>query len=215
MKNRIYLTIVFLFLTLNIFCQSSKEKAELIEGRMKVIEFYEKYPEQLANAAKALEDSTIIYDPSYVRIKYPNGDIDPHKGVCTDVVIRAFRKAWDWDLQKTIHEFIKEQHPEKKLDSNIDHRRVRNLMEFFDVYFDTVQLYNQYPDKFRKGNIIIWDLGGGQLHIGICVDDDMVIHNICCGQVIEPIFAKENIIRNYSFYPDFHKEVNKFLNTKQ
>ena len=121
-------------------------------------------------------------------------------------------KAWGWDLQKTIYEFQKEQVPDRKLDRNIDHRRVRNLMEFFDIYFDTAQLYNTHENEYRKGNIIIWDLGGGQLHIGICVANDTIIHNICCGQVIEPMYMQDRVIRNYSFEPDFHRTImNGFL----
>ena len=128
------------------------------------------------------------------------------------MIIRAFRKAWGWDLQKTIYEFQKEQFPDRKLDRNIDHRRVRNLMEFFDIYFDTAQLYNTHENEYRKGNIIIWDLGGGQLHIGICVANDTIIHNICCGQVIEPMYMQDRVIRNYSFEPDFHRTImNGFL----
>ncbi len=80
-------------------------------------------------------------------------------------------------------------------------------MEFFDIYFDTAQLYNTHENEYRKGNIIIWDLGGGQLHISICVANDTIIHNICCGQVIEPMYMQDKVIRNYSFEPDFHRTI--------
>ena len=195
------------------FAQNDSARVEFFEEqirhRQEIVEFNAPRPQQLADAARSLENSNVVYDPSYVKLEYPNGDVSDNRGVCTDLVIRAFRKAWDWDLQKSIYEFQLEQYPDRTPDRNIDHRRVRNLMEFFDVYFDMTQLYNQYPDKYRKGNIIIWDLGGGQLHIGICVADDMIIHNICCGQVIEPMYMQEKVIRNYSFAPDFHREVIK------
>lgn len=180
---------------------------DLIKDSEKKIKTFESYPQQLADAARSLEDPNVVYDPSYVKLAYPNGDVASNLGVCTDVVIRAFRKAWGWDLQKTIYEFQKEKFPNRKPDRNIDHRRVRNLMEFFDAYFDMIQLDNMHKNEYRKGNIVIWDLGDGQLHIGICVANDTIIHNICCGQVIEPMYMKENVIRNYSFEPDHHRSL--------
>ena len=206
---RRFVLLLSLIISIGAFSQdSAKEQLlDLINAREKSIKFYESYPQQLAGAARSLEDPSVVYDPSYVKLTYPNGDVPADRGVCTDVVIRAFRKAWDWDLQKTIYEFQKEQFPDHKLDRNIDHRRVRNLMEFFDTYFDMTQLYNTHENEYRKGNIVIWDLGGGQLHIGICVADDTIIHNICCGQAIEPMYMKEKVIRNYTFEPDFHRHI--------
>ena len=214
--------IFFLIAPLYLFAQDSlrnQQIQELIDVRQESIEHFAPYSQQLADAARSLENPNVIYDPSYVKLPYPNGDIPADRGVCTDVVIRAFRKAWNWDLQKTIYEFQKDQFPDRKLDRNIDHRRVRNLMEFFDLYFDVAQLYNMHKNEYRKGNIIIWDLGGGQLHIGICVANDTIIHNICCGQVIEPMYMLDKVIRNYSFEPDHHRIVMESymhqLNNKQ
>ena len=140
---RRFVLLLSLIISIGAFSQdSAKEQLlDLINAREKSIKFYESYPQQLADAARSLEDPSVVYDPSYVKLTYPNGDVPADRGVCTDVVIRAFRKAWDWDLQKTIYEFQKEQFPDHKLDRNIDHRRVRNLMEFFDTYFDMTQLY--------------------------------------------------------------------------
>ena len=140
---RRFVLLLSLIISIGAFSQdSAKEQLlDLINAREKSIKFYESYPQQLADAARSLEDPSVVYDPSYVKLTYPNGDVPADRGVCTDVVIRAFRKAWDWDLQKTIYEFQKEQFPDRKLDRNIDHRRVRNLMEFFDTYFDMTQLY--------------------------------------------------------------------------
>ncbi len=153
--------------------------------------------ETLARAAKTLEDPSIVYDPSYVSIPYPGGDVPADTGVCTNVVIRAFRKAFGWDLQESVREYRKAKG--KSIDTNIDHRRVRNLMEYFDTLVqggEMARLSNK--GSYLKGNIIIWNLGGGQLHIGICVDNDEIIHNICCGQVIEPMYMEDSVIRNYS-----------------
>lgn len=199
-----------LLMTVCLYGQDNEVREQLIDlirVREKSIEAFKLYPKQLADAARSLEDPNVVYDPSYVKLTYPNGDVPSDRGVCTDVVIRAFRKAWGWDLQKNIYEFQKEQFPDRKLDRNIDHRRVRNLMEFFDTYFDMTQLYNTHEKEYRKGNIIIWDLGGGQLHIGICVANDTIIHNICCGQVIEPMYMQDKVIRNYTFDPEFHRIV--------
>ncbi len=139
-----------------------------------------------------------MYDPSYVRITYPGGDVPAKTGVCTDVVIRAFRKAFDWDLQKSVYLYRNESGMET--DTNINHRRVRNLMGYFEsLVTDEKMVKMAKSGPYLKGNIIIWDLGGSQLRIGICVDNDEIIHNICCGQVIEPMYMEIRVIRNYSF----------------
>ncbi len=151
-------------------------------------------PEMLADSAKTLADKTVVYDPSYRQIKYPNGDVPKNVGVCTDVVVRAFRKAFDWDLQKSIYEFRKAK--KQPTNTNIDHRRVVNMMAYFD---EVKTLRNDKGGKFRKGNIIIWKLTNGRLHIGLCVEDDVIIHNICCGQVVEKMYMEELVIRNYTW----------------
>lgn len=151
-------------------------------------------PNILADSAKNLADNTVVYDPSYRQIPYPNGDVSPKIGVCTDVVVRAFRKAFNWDLQKSIYEFRKAK--KQPTNTNIDHRRVRNLMAYFD---EVKQLRNDKEGKYRKGNIVVWNLGNGQLHIGILVEDDVIIHNICCGQEVEPMYMQDKVIRNYTW----------------
>ena len=93
--------------------------------------------ERLSDAALLLNKDQVRYDPSYVNIKYPNGDVPAHTGVCTDVIIRAYRKL-GIDLQKEVHEDMKanfSKYPKnwglKSTDTNIDHRRVPNLQTFF------------------------------------------------------------------------------------
>lgn len=148
----------------------------------------------LADTAKLLADNTVVYDPSYVKISYPNGDVSPKRGVCTDVIVRAFRRAFKWDLQKSVYEYRKAHH--LATNTNIDHRRVKNLMSYFD---SVKELKNDLPGGYKKGNIIIWNLGGGQLHIGICVENNLIIHNICCGQIIERMYMQDKVIRNYTW----------------
>ena len=151
-------------------------------------------PILLADSAKTLEDHDVVYDPSYRVIPYPNGDVPTKIGVCTDVVIRAFRKAFGWDLQKSVFEYRKS----KKMPTNpnIDHRRAKNLMAYFD---HVKELKNSPNGEYKKGNIIIWKLGGGKLHIGICVENNIIIHNICCGQEVEPMYGHNKVIRNYTW----------------
>ncbi|MDQ3101600.1 MAG: DUF1287 domain-containing protein, partial [Bacteroidota bacterium] len=97
----------------------------------------QKFQQQLSDSALVLIEQCVQYDPSYYRMEYPNGDVPPGKGVCTDVVIRAYRKL-GIDLQKEVHEDMKgafDQYPRNwglaRPDPNIDHRRVPNLMTFF------------------------------------------------------------------------------------
>ena len=127
---------------------------------------------QFADSALTLTKQSVTYDPSYVRISYPNGDVPSNKGVCTDVVIRAYRK-FGIDLQKEVHEDMKanfDKYPKNwKLtapDKNIDHRRVPNLMKFFARH-GTVKAITQSPNDYQSGDIVCWDLGNGVTHIGI------------------------------------------------
>jgi len=159
------------------------------------------YPEILAKTAIALEDEGITYDRSYYVIPYPMGDVAPYLGCCADVVIRAFRIAFGWDLQQSIHEFKLARG--EKTDTNIDHRRVRDQMHYFD---DLVArgLMTNHPKEARAGDIVIFDLGWGQLHIGIAIDPTTIVHNLCCGQLIDdwylPSMQEDNaVLRCYSF----------------
>ena len=169
------------------------------------------FPQRLSNAALSLVNDQVIYDPSYFSIAYPNGDIPAGKGVCTDVVIRAYRKL-GIDLQKEVHEDMKanfELYPKlwglSKPDSNIDHRRVPNLMTFFSR-FGTKKPITDNPADFEPGDIVCWNLGGAITHIGILIHrkssnglQNMVVHNIGGGQVAEDILFKYKIIGHYSY----------------
>jgi uncharacterized protein YijF (DUF1287 family) len=93
--------------------------------------------EKLVVAAKAQVGRTLVYDPVYQRIPYPNGDVPLARGVCTDVVIRAYRTAFGIDLQERVHRDMAAHfaaYPKiwglRAPDSNIDHRRVPNLETF-------------------------------------------------------------------------------------
>src|SRR5690606_16865828 len=165
----------------------------------------------LSDAAIALTNNKVVYDPVYFSIPYPNGDVPADKGVCTDVVIRAYRKV-GIDLQKEVHEDMKanfEIYPKnwglKATDRNIDHRRVLNLMTFFERK-GTVKKIIDKPDDYLPGDIVCWNLGGAVTHIGLVVDKKspdgnryMIVHNIGAGQVMEDVLFAYTIIGHYSF----------------
>ena len=165
----------------------------------------------LAEAAFQLTKDKVIYDPAYVVLKYPMGDVPANKGVCTDVIIRAYRKL-GIDLQKLVHEDMSRNfsiYPKKwgrkKADKNIDHRRVYNLMKFFER-FGTVKKISPQAKDYQPGDIVCWLLGGKLSHIGIVSsiksDDGLryqIVHNIGAGQVLEDVLFDYEIIGHYSY----------------
>ncbi|MBR11200.1 MAG: DUF1287 domain-containing protein [Rickettsiales bacterium] len=170
--------------------------------------------QQLADSALTLTNDRVVYDPTYFSIAYPNGDVPNGKGVCTDVVIRAYRKL-GIDLQKNVHEDMKanfDVYPKiwglRTTDKNIDHRRVPNLMKYFERKGQTLSLSNN-PEDYQPGDIVSWNLGGAITHIGIVSDQRnhtsnryLIIHNIGRGQVIEDMLFDYKIIGHYRFKPD-------------
>jgi len=166
---------------------------------------------RLARAAEELTRQQVVYDPAYYKISYPNGDIPPDKGVCTDVIIRAYRKM-GIDLQKEIHEDMTvnlDRYPDlwgmNKTDPNIDHRRVPNLMTYFMRKGESKRISTD-PTGYLTGDIVAWDLGGGITHIGILIDkrskDDkrnLVVHNIGQGQEISDCLFSFRIIGHYRY----------------
>lgn len=171
------------------------------------------FNEKLSDAAIGLTSQKVQYDPSYYSIAYPNGDISADKGVCTDVVIRAYRKL-GIDLQKQVHEDMKANfslYPKnwglKTTDRNIDHRRVPNLMKFFSRH-GVVKTISERPEDYTPGDIVCWDLGGGITHIGIVINKKTnngkryyIVHNIGAGQVIEDCLFSFKIIGHYTYTP--------------
>jgi uncharacterized protein len=165
----------------------------------------------LSEIALSIVDPSILYDPGYFSIPYPNGDVPANKGVCTDVIIRAYRKL-GIDLQQQVHEDMQanfDVYPKnwglKKTDTNIDHRRVPNLMTFFERYGKVKQITPNAQD-YLPGDIVCWNLGGGITHIGIMVNKRssdgirlLVLHNIGRGQVLEDILFGYKIIGHYTY----------------
>lgn len=167
--------------------------------------------ERLADSAFALTKQLVEYDPAYYTLPYPNGDVPAGKGVCTDVIIRAYRRC-HIDLQKMVHEDMVAHfvlYPKKwglkKTDKNIDHRRVPNLMVFFSR-FGTELPAAPDAEAFTPGDIVCWDLGGGITHIGIVAKQrsadqkrHLIIHNIGAGQVLEDCLFRFTVIGHYRY----------------
>ena len=169
---------------------------------------------KLSAAAIERTSHTVRYDPAYVRLEYPGGDVPPDTGVCTDEIIRSYR-ALGIDLQKEVHEdmvqnfalYPREQRwLESSPDPNIDHRRVPNLMVFFSRKGKSLPITNRGED-YSPGDLVIWDLGGGVPHIGIVVDRKsaesrryLVVHNIGQGPKMEDVLFSWKITGHYEYF---------------
>lgn len=189
-----FLPIVLLFITIITSAQSS-------------------FKTRLADSAFLLTKQTVTYDPSYFSIDYPNGDVPADKGVCTDVIIRAYRNL-GIDLQLLVHEDMTahfSSYPSNwglsKPDKNIDHRRVPNLMVYFSRFGKELPISDAASD-YAPGDIVCWNLGGSITHIGIVskykTSDNirhLIIHNIGQGQVMEDCLFQFKIIGHYEFIP--------------
>lgn len=162
--------------------------------------------EKLIAAALEQVNVTTQYDPAYVKLAYPNGDVPIKTGVCADVIVRAFRQV-GLDLQKELHEDMKRsfaQYPKKwgakAPDTNIDHRRVPNLMTWF------ARQSKALPFKdYQPGDVVAWDLGGGLTHIGLVskVKADQqykIVHNIGAGTQLEDRLLEWKVIGHYRYF---------------
>jgi uncharacterized protein YijF (DUF1287 family) len=168
---------------------------------------------KLVEAALERTNHTVRYDPKYVRISYPGGDVPADTGVCTDEIIRIYRAA-GIDLQKEVHEDMAahfDLYPRKwwqvhrQPDTNIDHRRVPNLMVFF-ARKGQILPKSSNPADYAPGDLVTWDLGGGIDHIGMVVDRRgpsgryMVVHNIGRGPQMEDVLFDWRITGHYRYY---------------
>lgn len=160
---------------------------------------------RIARAARAQIGVTTIYDPAYVRLAYPGGDVPPNRGVCADVVVRAFR-AIGVDLQVELHRDMLRHFADyphlwglAKPDPNIDQRRVPNLMKFFERRGKSVN-----NRMWKPGDVVAWRLPGGLDHIGIVSEElvpgtgrPLMVHNIGRGAELEDILHEFTIIGHY------------------
>jgi uncharacterized protein len=168
---------------------------------------------RLSDAAIERTTHVVRYDPAYVRIAYPGGDVPADTGVCTDEVIRACR-AVGIDLQKEVHEDMEAHfraYPNQArwalahTDTNIDQRRVPNLQVFFARKGESLAVSERAGD-YAPGDLVTWDLGGGVGHIGIVVDRKaasgryMVVHNIGQGPKLEDVLFEWRITGHYRYF---------------
>ncbi|MGP8157728.1 MAG: DUF1287 domain-containing protein [Candidatus Acidiferrales bacterium] len=176
---------------------------------------HQQFLQKLAAAAEERTHHYVRYDPSYVRIPYPGGDVPSDTGVCTDEVIRAYR-ALGVDLQKEVHEDMVQNFsayprrwPWSRPDANIDHRRVPNLMVFFRRKGESLAVTRSAED-YLPGDLVTWDLGGGVPHIGIVANQKsdvsgryMVVHNIGQGPRMEDVLFNWEITGHFRYFgPD-------------
>lgn len=171
--------------------------------------------DELVEAALERTGHSITYDGTYYSIKYPGGDVPADIGVCTDVVIRSYRKL-GIDLQELVHEDMKtnfSKYPSKRIwglnrpDPNIDHRRVPNLQVFFKRHGKSLPVTNDLKD-YAPGDIVTWMLPGNLPHIGIVTNryvassgTPKIIHNIGRGPELEDALFMYPITGHYRYHP--------------
>lgn len=167
---------------------------------------------QFVEAAIEQSKVTTGYDPAYVKIDYPNGDVSSDTGVCSDVVVRALRKA-GIDLQKEVHEDMVRAWSEyprrwgaRGTDTNIDHRRVLNLTTWFDRQGKSLPITNDRAG-YLPGDVVAWELSDGVEHIGIVTNlssaaDEhyLIVHNIGAGARVEDVLLAWKIIGHYRYF---------------
>lgn len=170
----------------------------------------------LVAAAIDRTQHTVRYDGRYVVIDYPGGDVPADIGVCTDVVIRAYRKL-GIDLQKRVHEDMRanfDAYPSRRIwgltsaDRNIDHRRVPNLQTFFSRQGIVLPVTRE-PDSYKPGDLVTWMLPGNLPHIGIVTDridpasgHPLIVHNIGAGPKLDDILFRYQITGHYRYLPE-------------
>ena len=174
------------------------------------------YSERLSQAAVDRLRYRVSYNGAYIPIGYPNGDVPSNIGVCTDTVIRSYRRL-GVDLQRLVHEDMSRafySYPNlpkwglQAPDTNIDHRRVHNLKVFFTRHGQRLPVSGN-PADYRPGDLVTWSLGGDQEHIGIVVDQRspndprrfMIVHNIGEGEKMEDVLFKLPITGHYRYFP--------------
>ena len=168
--------------------------------------------QEVVAAAIAQTRTRVTYDGAYRRIVYPGGDVPETTGVCTDVVIRAYRRV-GIDLQVKVHEDMRDAfraYPQQwgmaGPDSNIDHRRVPNLQTFFRRAGAALPV-SQQAAAYQAGDLVTWMLPGNLPHIGIVTGQmssagtPLIVHNIGRGPEVEDVLFKYRITGHYRYWP--------------
>jgi uncharacterized protein YijF (DUF1287 family) len=204
-------SIVFLFLLLILLPALAQQPPAVSAA-------HQQFLEKLVDAAIERTHHTVRYDPADVRIPYTNGDVPAETGVCTDEIIRAYR-AVGIDLQKEVHEDMLHNfsaYPNQRrwflaqTGTNIDHRRVPNLMTFFTRKGEALPISARSED-YSAGDLVTWDLGGTVPHIGIVVNRKsartgryLVVHNIGRGPQMEDVLLNWKTTGHYRYFGPAH-----------
>ena len=174
---------------------------------------HQEFTRKLVAAALDRPNHSVRYDPAYVGIAYPGGDVPENTGVCTDEIIRIYR-VLGIDLQKEVHEdmvrnFSAYSHKWGRVthtDTNIDHRRVPNLMVFFSRHGELLSV-TLHADDYAPGDLVTWELSNGAPHIGILVhtksaltDRYLIVHNIGEGPKMEDVLFDWKITGHYRYF---------------
>jgi uncharacterized protein len=167
--------------------------------------------QRIIQSAYAQVGVTLRYDPSYVSIPFPGGDVPIDRGVCTDVIIRAYRSI-GVDLQLLLNQDMRKAFPAyprkwglSRPDPNIDHRRVDNLAVFFARNGQSLPVSKEASD-YRPGDLVTWRLADGRPHIGLVSDRSadsrpLLVHNIGAGAQVEDILFAFTITGHYRYPP--------------
>ena len=195
------------FCVLAVVCASARSGSSAEQQRAE-------FTQRLVAAAVERTRHVVRYDSAYVRIPYPGGDVPAGTGVCTDEIIRIYR-AVGVDLQKEVHEDMQAnfwRYPNHvrwmlfRTDTNIDHRRVPNLMVFFSRKGEKLAASTNGTD-YSPGDIVTWDLGGNVPHIGMVVDRKsvqtgryLIVHNIGQGPKMEDVLFQWKVTGHYRYF---------------
>lgn len=166
---------------------------------------------RLSAAAEERALQSVVYDAAYVQLAYPNGDVAPDRGVCSDEVVRAYRLL-GIDLQRLVHEDMARAfhvYPKRwgltRPDPNIDHRRVPNLATFFTRHGTSLEPSTD-GDDYKPGDVVAWALADGRPHIGLVTERrsadgkrPLVMHNIGFGPQIEDMLFGLTITGHYRY----------------
>ena len=175
------------------------------------------FEEDIVSALLERTTHDVAYDGAYRSIGYPGGDVPENVGVCTDVIIRSYRKL-GIDLQKLVHEDMQNNftlYPSKRIwglnkpDKNIDHRRVPNLQAYFERHANVLSKSKKVSD-YKTGDIVTWMLPGNLPHIGMVINESsqdtgnpLIVHNIGRGPQKSDMLFNYKITGHYRFVPQY------------
>lgn len=213
-RRPLTLSLVAIFQVLLTFLSASAMAPERAQARPPVSAREPEFLKRLVAAAIERTNHPVRYVGAYVRMPYPGGDVPADTGICTDEIIRSYR-AVGIDLQKEVHEDMLRNfaaYPSKRMwglaqpDSNVDQRRVPNLMAFFSRKGEMLPITTRGED-YVPGDLVTWDLGGNVPHIGIVVNQKgaaseryMVVHNIGAGPKMEDVIFRWRITGHYRYF---------------